>query len=52
MPSSAKMRMNKKSKNSSEIMDLIDASSEMTKFLSDDQYLQNARREREKCNPH
>lgn len=33
------MRMNRKSKNSSDIMDRMDASSEMTRFLSDDQYL-------------
>lgn len=32
------MRMNKKSKNKSEIIDLIDASNEITKLRSEDQY--------------
>lgn len=39
MPSSAKIRMNKKRRNSKEMMDRIELSSEMTRFLSEDQYL-------------
>ena len=40
MPSRAKMRMKRKSRNSSEMMDLILLSSEMTRLRRDAQYLQ------------
>lgn len=39
MPNSAKIKMNRKSKKRSEIMLLIELSSEITRFLSEDQYL-------------
>jgi hypothetical protein len=38
IPSSAKIRMNKKSRKSRDMMDLIELSSEITRFLKDDQY--------------
>lgn len=38
MPSSAKMRMNKKRRNSSEMMDLIELRRDITRLRSDDQY--------------
>ena len=38
MPSSAKIRMNKKSRNNREMMDLIELSNDITRFLSDAQY--------------
>lgn len=38
IPNSAKMRMNKKSRKSREIMDLIEFRSDITRFLNDDQY--------------
>jgi hypothetical protein len=41
MPSSANIKINKKSRNRSEIIDRILFSRESTKFLSDDQYLTN-----------
>jgi len=43
MPSSANMRMKRKRRNRSEIMERMLLSSEMTRFLSDDQYLQTYR---------
>lgn len=39
MPSRAKISMKRKSRNSKEMMDRIEFNSEITKFLSDDQYL-------------
>lgn len=39
MPSSAKMRMKRKRRNSREMMDLIELRRDITRFLSDDQYL-------------
>ena len=39
MPSKAKMTMNKKSRNNSEMIERILLSSEMTRFLREDQYL-------------
>lgn len=39
MPNSANIRMNKKSKNSNEIIDLIEFSNDITRFRKDDQYL-------------
>ena len=38
MPSKAKMRMNKKSRKSNEMMDRMELKSEITKFLKEDQY--------------
>jgi hypothetical protein len=38
MPSSAKIRMNKNSRNNREMMDLIELSNDITRFLSDAQY--------------
>jgi hypothetical protein len=56
IPRRAKIRMNKKSRKRSEIIDLIDANKEMTKFLSDDQYfvtlnIRSRRRARRTENP-
>ena len=39
MPNRAKMRMNKKRSNKSEIIDFIELNKEMTRFLKEDQYL-------------
>lgn len=39
IPNRANISMNKKRRNSSEMMDLIELSREITRFLSDDQYL-------------
>ncbi len=39
IPSRAKIRMNRKSRNRSEMIDLIELSKEITKFLREDQYL-------------
>ena len=39
MPSRANIKINKKSRNNSDRMDRIELRSEMTRFLSDDQYL-------------
>lgn len=39
MPRRANIRMNKNSRNNKLIMDLIEASNEITKFRNDDQYL-------------
>jgi hypothetical protein len=39
IPRRAKMRMNRKRRNSREMMDRIELSSDITRFLSDDQYL-------------
>lgn len=38
IPSRAKMRINKNRRNSNEIIDLIEFSRDITRFLSDDQY--------------
>lgn len=38
MPSRAKMRMNKKRRNNSEMMDLIEFRRDITRFRNDDQY--------------
>lgn len=38
IPSKANIRMNKNSRNSNEIMDLMEFSSEMTRFLKEAQY--------------
>ncbi len=42
MPSKANMRMNRKSSNSREMMDFIELSRDTTRFLKEDQYLENA----------
>lgn len=39
MPSNANMRMKRKSRNSKEMIERIELSSDMTKLRSDDQYL-------------
>lgn len=39
MPRRANIRMNKKSRNNNEMMDLIEFNSEITRFRKDDQYL-------------
>lgn len=39
LTNNAKISMNKKSKNSNEIIDLIEFSNDITRFRSDDQYL-------------
>lgn len=39
MPNKANIRMNKKRRNNSEMMDLIELSNEITRFLNEDQYL-------------
>ena len=39
MPNSAKMSINRKSRRRSDTIDFIDAKSDTTKFLNDDQYL-------------
>jgi len=39
MPSRAKIRMKRKSRNRSEMMERMLLSNEMTRFLSEDQYL-------------
>ena len=41
IPNSAKIRMKRKSSNSKETIDLSDANRDTTRFLNDDQYLQN-----------
>jgi hypothetical protein len=43
IPSKAKMRMNKKSRNRRERIDRIELSKEITKFLREDQYLTRRR---------
>ena len=51
MPSKAKIRMNKKSRNNREIIERIELSSDITRFLRDDQYLSRehaARKEKNK----
>ena len=39
IPSSAKIRMKRKRRNSNEMMDLMELNRDMTRFRSDDQYL-------------
>lgn len=39
IPRRAKIRMKRKSRNNNEMIDLIELSSEMTRFRSEDQYL-------------
>ena len=45
MPSRAKMRIKRKSRNKSERMERMELSNEITKFLNDDQYLSNHHRD-------
>ena len=52
IPSRAKMRMKRNSRNSSEMMERIELSSEMTRFRRDDQYLQHNSRPRYKSTYH
>lgn len=56
MPSKANIKMNKNSKNSNEMIDLIEFNSDITRFRSDDQYLvtlkiRNSRRARNTDKP-
>ena len=43
MPSSAKISMKRKRRNSNEIMERIELSNDITRFLNDDQYLDGSK---------